>query len=159
MFSKKEIDYLKGDIKPNQNYAKTLRKRINRKLRVLLNDDIPLLLENENTRHWVSELGYLSNLRGTENSTRGTKFNTPRQQMETYGHQRIDNDSIMLNLKTVFTAQNLHNASWRRGWESNPRIFALQANALPFRHPSKCNIQIYRFKYIGYPASNVLLMK
>ena len=77
MFSKKEIDYLKGNINPNHNYAKTLRKRINRKIRELLNDDIPLLKENEHTRHWISALGVLTNLRGTENSTRGTEFSTP----------------------------------------------------------------------------------
>ena len=69
MFSKKEIDYLKGNINPNHNYAKTLRKRINRKIRELLNDDIPLLKENEHTRHWISALGVLTNLRGTEFST------------------------------------------------------------------------------------------
>ncbi len=84
MFSKKEIDYLKGEIEPNQNYAKTLRKRINRKIRYLLNKDIPLLLESQHTKHWIPELRGLLDLRGTENNTMGTEFNTPRQDIKNY---------------------------------------------------------------------------
>ena len=56
MFSKKELDYLKGDIKPNKNYKKMLRKRINRKIRALLNEDIPILSKNNYTHRWLSEI-------------------------------------------------------------------------------------------------------
>ena len=78
MFSKRELDYLKGKIKPNYDYEKVLRSRINRKLRSLLNKDIPLLLENKDTRNWIYELRKQLDREVTENRNMVTEFSYHR---------------------------------------------------------------------------------
>ena len=72
VFSKKEIDYLKGEIKPNKNYTKTLRKRINKKMRMFIENTLPLLDNNRYTKDLIIELKNQLELRGTENRTIGT---------------------------------------------------------------------------------------
>ena len=81
MFSKKERDYLKGEIKPNKNYEKMLRKRINRKIRSFLNEDLPTLSQSHFVNRLQDELMNRLEIRGTENSTLGIEFSTPNQSM------------------------------------------------------------------------------
>ena len=80
VFSKKEIDYLKGEIKPNKNYTKTLRKRINKKMRMFIENTLPLLDNNRYTKDLIIELKNQLELRGTENRTIGTEFSAPNNQ-------------------------------------------------------------------------------
>ena len=74
MFSNKEIDYLKGKIKPNHDYERVLRSRINRKIQVLKNETIPLLIENDFTKKQIYELIRRFESNVTENSNGVTKF-------------------------------------------------------------------------------------
>ena len=46
MFSKREEEYLKGSLQLGKNYDKTMRRRINKKVRVLLGQSLPLLAKN-----------------------------------------------------------------------------------------------------------------
>ncbi len=103
MFSKKEIDYLKGKIKPNHNYERVLRSRISRKLHDLKTEAIPLLIGNDFTRKRVYELIRQLEIGVTEISNGVTECSNTRKEA--------------LSLKS----KDLNNETKRRRWDSNPR--------------------------------------
>ena len=104
MFSNKEIDYLKGKIKPNPDYERVLKSRISRKIKDLKNETIPLLIENDFTKKQTYELirQYGNNV--TENSNGVTEFSN---------NQYDKSPSISTESKIT--------SNWRREWDSNPR--------------------------------------
>ena len=103
MFSNKEIDYLKGKIKPNHDYERVLRSRINRKIQDLKNETIPLLIENDFTKKQILELIRQFESSVTENSNVVTEFSNIQQEKT----PSISTESIIVPNK-------------RRDWDSNP---------------------------------------
>ena len=103
MFSNKEIDYLKGKIKPNQYYERVLRSRISRKIRDLKNETIPILIENDFTKKQIYELINQFESNVTENSNGVTEFSNIQQEKT----PSISTESIIVPNK-------------RRDWDSNP---------------------------------------
>ena len=76
MFSKNELAYLKGELKPNDNYRWYLEYCIRRKLRKFEAEVLPVLLSNAATRRWLIEkvAGYVNgwtNLIGYANGLSG----------------------------------------------------------------------------------------
>jgi len=55
LFSKAEIEYLKGTKTVDNGYARYLRHSIKRKLNQFEKNILPILLENENTKTWLLE--------------------------------------------------------------------------------------------------------
>ena len=71
MFSKREEEYLNGSLQLSKNYDKTIRRRINKKIRLLLEQSLPLLAKNPYTNHWLEKMNRVLNTvpRGTEYRT------------------------------------------------------------------------------------------
>ncbi len=72
MFSKREEEYLKGSLLLSKNYDKTMKRRINKKIRLLLETTVPLIAENPNTTHWIPEIRKV-----LDSVPMGTEYRTP----------------------------------------------------------------------------------
>ena len=56
MFSKSEVDYLKGMKKVSKGYERYLRHSVNKKLIKFEEQILPIILDNESTRSWFINL-------------------------------------------------------------------------------------------------------
>ncbi len=125
MFSRAEIEFLKGEKECNPNYARFLRHSIAKKLRHLEREVLPILLANENTRAWIMEaVRKFPNVVG-ENSNTEQIENTLN--LSYFSKMGLDQEVLWRARREL----NPRPSGLFRGVKASPRAFLLLSDALP----------------------------